>query len=107
LWWVERGIGTGPLFLENVNAAVFADAGITTDWPSTTTCKLQTANLRLGVGAEIRTDLILSHLLPVSVYAGCGFGVNPLWTYRPYFGVSSSVLEGILGSRRQGLRTED
>ena len=99
LWWVERGLGTGPLFLQNINAAAFADAGLVSDWPAT----LQTAdsalhNARLGVGAELRADVIVAHLLPVSIFAGCGFGLNPLWSYRLYFGVSSSMLAGILNS---------
>ncbi|MBM3330897.1 hypothetical protein FJY68_03485 [candidate division WOR-3 bacterium] len=103
LWWIERGMGTGPLFLQNINAALFADAGLTSAWPSPASCSPQTADsplnrARLGVGAELRTDFILVHLLPVSVFAGCGFGVNPLWSYRPYFGVSSSTLAGILNS---------
>jgi Tol biopolymer transport system component len=105
LWWVERGIGTGPLFLQNINAAAFADAGFNSDWPSSTaTCNLHTADsglsrARLGVGAELRADLILSHLLPVSFTAGCGFGLNRLWSYHLYFGISSSMLAGILGSQ--------
>jgi Tol biopolymer transport system component len=103
LWWVERGIGTGPLFLQNINAAVFANFGLTSAWPAPANCNLQTADsllshARLGVGAELRTDLILAHLLPVSFTAGCGFGLNPLWSYRLYFGVSSSMLAGILNS---------
>jgi hypothetical protein len=96
---VERGLGTGPLFLQNLNAAAFADAGLTSDWPGE---PLDASALfretRVGVGAELRVDLIVAHLLPVSVSAGCGFGVNPLWSYRPYFGVSSSMLADILGS---------
>jgi Tol biopolymer transport system component len=99
LWWVERGLGTGPLFLQNLNAAAFADAGLTSDWPGE---PLDASALfretRVGVGTELRVDLIVAHLLPVSVSAGCGFGVNPLWSYRPYFGVSSSMLADILGS---------
>jgi Tol biopolymer transport system component len=104
LWWVERGIGTGPLFLQNINAAAFGDAGLTSDWPSSTaTCNLQTADsslhhARLGAGVELRADVIVAHLLPVSIYGGCGFGLNPLWSYRLYFGVSSSMLAGILNS---------
>jgi Tol biopolymer transport system component len=107
LWWVERGIGTGPLFLQNINAAAFADFGLTSTWPAPANCNPQTADsglsrARLGVGAELRTDLILSHLLPVSISAGCGFGLNPLWSYRLYFGVSSSMLAGILSSQDAG-----
>lgn len=103
LCWVERGIGTGPVFLQNINAAVFAEGGLTSDWPSATNWSLQTAdsalhNSRLGVGGELRADLVVSHLLPVSLSVGCGFGLNPLWSYRLYFGVSSSLLEGILRS---------
>jgi Tol biopolymer transport system component len=100
LWWVERGIGTGPLFLQNINAAAFAEAGLTSDWPaSRVIADSALRDARVGVGAELRADLILSHLLPVSVFAGCGFGLNPLWSYRLYFGVSSSMLTGILESR--------
>jgi Tol biopolymer transport system component len=97
LWWVERGLGTGPLFIRNINAAGFADFG--TAWD---TIRIEDdsfmSRARVGVGAELRTDLIVSHLLPVSLYAGCGFGLNPLWSYRLYFGLSSAMLEGILRS---------
>jgi hypothetical protein len=97
LWWVERGIGTGPLFLQNINAAGFADFGAAWD-----TIRIEDdsfmSRARVGIGAELRADLIVSHLLPVSLSAGCGFGVNPLWSYRLYFGLSSSMLEGILKS---------
>jgi Tol biopolymer transport system component len=104
LWWIERGIGTGPLFLQNINAAVFADAGLNPNWPaSPVTADSLLHDTRLGVGAELRTDVIVSHLLPVSLFAGCGFGLNPLWSYRLYFGVSSSMLAGILGSRDTGI----
>jgi len=100
LWWVERGIGTGPLFLQNINAAAFADAGLTSDWPaSPVTADSLLRKARLGVGAELRADVILSHLLPVSIFGGCGFGLNPLWSHRLYFGLSSSMLAGILGSQ--------
>ncbi len=99
LWWVERGIGTGPLFLQNINAATFADAGLVSDWPAgSRTADSVLHNTRLGVGAELRADVIVAHLLPVSVFGGCGFGLNPLWSYRLYVGVSSSMLAGILGS---------
>jgi hypothetical protein len=97
LWWVERGLGTGPLFIQNINAAGFADFGAAWD-----TIRIEDDSLmyraRVGVGAEIRADLIVSHLLPASLYAGCGFGLNPLWSYRLYFGLSSAMLEGILRS---------
>jgi len=104
LWWVERGIGTGPLFLQNLNGAAFTDFGLVSGRPAPANCNLQTANsgrpaARVGVGAELRADLIVSHLLPVSLYAGCGFGLNPLWSYRIYFGLSSTMLSGILNSQ--------
>jgi hypothetical protein len=104
LWWIERGIGTGPLFLQNINAAAFADAGLNSDWPASPVITDSLLHdTRLGVGAELRTDVIVSHLLPVSFFAGCGFGLNPIWSYRLYFGVASSMLTGILGSRDTGV----
>jgi Tol biopolymer transport system component len=98
LWWIERGIGTGPLFLQNINAAAFADFGAAWD-----TIRIEDdsfmSRARVGVGAELRADLIVSHLLPVSLSAGCGFGLNPFWSYRFYFSVSSSMLAGIMESQ--------
>ena|GEM_PF-511575 len=100
LCWVERGIGTGPLFLSNINAALFTDFGLASPNLQSTIDSLQSAmsRARLGVGAELRVDLVISHLLPVSIYGGCGIGLNPLWSYRPYFGVSSTVLSSLLQS---------
>jgi hypothetical protein len=105
LWWVERGLGTGPLFIQNINAATFADLGLVSDWPAPApsrlaprASRLSPSRARVGVGAELRADIIVSHLLPASLYAGCGFGLNPLWSYRLYFGLSSAMLEGILKS---------
>jgi hypothetical protein len=105
LWWIERGLGTGPLFIQNINAATFADLGLVSDWPAPApsrlaprASRLSPSRARVGVGAELRADIIVSHLLPASLYAGCGFGLNPLWSYRLYFGLSSAMLEGILKS---------
>jgi hypothetical protein len=103
LWWIERGLGTGPLFIQNINAAAFSDFGMTSSWPETANCELQTANsgqsrARIGIGAELRTDFILAHLLPANLHVGFGFGLNPFWSYQLYFGLSSSMLEGILYS---------
>jgi Tol biopolymer transport system component len=96
LWWVERGLGTGPLFLQNFNVAAFADFGLASGRlvPDARTW----SDARAGVGAELRADLIVSHLLPAGLYAGCGFGLNPFWSYRFYFGLSSAMLEGLLKS---------
>jgi Tol biopolymer transport system component len=97
LWWVERGLGTGPLFIQNINAAGFADFGMTSNQLLPDAQTLPDA--RIGIGAELRADLIVSHLLPVSLYAGCGVGLNPFWSYRFYFGLSSAMLSGILNSQ--------
>ena len=105
LWWVERGIGTGPLFLQNINAAGFADFG-----GAWNTLQIEdslfSSRARLGVGAELRVDVIVAHLLPVSLFAGCGFGLNPLWSYRLYLGASSSLLAGILHSPNAARRSQ-
>jgi len=94
LWWMERGLGTGPLFLRDLNGALFTDFGAgsvslvpeTRDW----------RRARVGVGGELRLDVVLAHLLPAGATAGVGFGLNPLWSWRVYLGLESSLLGALL-----------
>ncbi len=98
LWWIERGIGAAPLFLRNINLALFADWGMTSAHPLPRTDDL--AGSRLGVGAELRTDLILCHVLPVNLLAGCALGLRPEIDYQLYAGWESSLLDGLLSRHR-------
>ncbi len=96
LVWVERGLGTGPLFLRNLNAALFAEAGLVSRSRLPSVRELHRS--RVGVGTELRSDFLLGHSVPVSLVAGIGFGLNPLWSYRGYLGLQTVLLDGLLGS---------
>lgn len=70
IYSVQRGLGTGPIFLNGIHAAVFADYG--TVWNNT----FSFDNFLLGVGAEIRGDFVLGYGLPVTARLGYGIIVR-------------------------------
>jgi Tol biopolymer transport system component len=55
IWAIERGWGLWPIFLDNINGAVFVDAGTASDE------KLDPKQLKLGFGAELHTQLITGY----------------------------------------------
>ena len=67
---VLRGLFTLPVYLDRVFAAAFADYG------AAFRGELDPAELRLGVGGELRTELVLGYFLPVTVRAGLARGVS-------------------------------
>ncbi|MFO7650912.1 MAG: hypothetical protein R6X13_06185, partial [bacterium] len=93
LWWVERGIGNLPVFVQNINGAVFVDAatGSAALWDPDALAD----NLRAGAGLELRTDLLLGHLLPVQVTFGAAAGLRPTSNLQLYGSVSSDLLAGL------------
>ena len=72
LWHIDRGVGTLPVFVRNVSAAVVADAGNAFD-DSAGASLDQTL---LGVGAELRLYTILSYGLGISTRLGYAFSVT-------------------------------
>ncbi|MFN7146645.1 MAG: hypothetical protein ACK4YP_22920, partial [Myxococcota bacterium] len=71
LWNVDRGVGTIPVFVRNVSAAVVADAGNAFDDASGAGLD-QTL---VGVGAELRLYTILSYGMGISTRLGYAFSV--------------------------------
>lgn len=69
LVWVDRGAGVLPVYLRNVSASVFADAGDAFAELNAA----RAADLRVGTGAELRASLILGWGLPLTLRAGYGF----------------------------------
>ncbi|MBI2342731.1 MAG: PD40 domain-containing protein [Deltaproteobacteria bacterium] len=67
----QRGLGTWPLFVENLHAAVFADYG--NAWNTNETNVLK--NFFLGTGVEVRGDFVIGHGLPVVGRLGYGIVV--------------------------------
>ena len=61
---IDRGIGTLPLFLRSIHAAVFVDAG--NAW----TDRARWSDLRVSAGLEASADAVIGFALPVTVSAG-------------------------------------
>jgi len=88
LYWVERGIGTAPVFLQNINAALFCDNGVC--WNSNLAPALADT-FRTGIGAELRLDFILGRYVPVAVTSGLALGLRPQPAPSWYLSVTSDL----------------
>jgi len=95
--WVERGLGTSPLFLRNLNLSVFADGGAA--WQSLLPGQLDGNSVRVGLGVELGADLVVAHVVPLEVRAGVAAGAHPEpgKDWQLYLTVGSALLEGLLG----------
>jgi hypothetical protein len=71
-----RGVGTWPLFLQTVHAAVFADAGHA--W----TGSFRSRDLKTAAGAELAADLVAGYVLPMTVALGGAWGHDGSRTVR-------------------------
>ncbi len=60
----ERGIGTLPVFVRTVHAALFVDAGHA--W----TDAFRSSDITRAIGAELSLDSVLGHAVPVTVTGG-------------------------------------
>jgi dipeptidyl aminopeptidase/acylaminoacyl peptidase len=78
LLYVHRGIGTLPVFLERVHAAVFADVGTATNG------NLLDAPVRAGVGVELRANLELFYGDSVGLRLGLARGLHDLGLWSLY-----------------------
>lgn len=67
---IQRGLGTGPLYLKNLYMAFFADYGTVFD----TAPKL--SEFLLGVGAELRGNFVVGYGLPITGRLGYGIIVK-------------------------------
>jgi hypothetical protein len=65
---VERGVGTWPVFLRTVHAAVFADAGHV--WGGA----FRLRDVKTAAGAEISADIVAGYALPFTLTVGIGRG---------------------------------
>jgi len=67
---IQRGLGTGPIFLKNLHMAFFADYGTVFD----TSPKLN--EFLLGVGTELRGNFVVGYGLPLTARLGYGIIVK-------------------------------
>jgi hypothetical protein len=65
---IERGIGTWPLFLHTIHAAVFADAGHA--W----TGHFAARDLKTSIGAELSLKIVAGYWLPLTATVGAAWG---------------------------------
>jgi len=68
IWYVERGIGTWPLFVRSVHASGFFDTGHA--W----TGAFKMEDLKRSWGGELSTDVVLGYTLPLTFTAGAAWG---------------------------------
>jgi hypothetical protein len=71
LVWIERGMGTWPLFARSIHGAVFTDFGAA--WQS----RLTRNDRRASIGAELSADVVLAYSLPVTAAAGVAWRHDP------------------------------
>jgi hypothetical protein len=71
LVWLERGIGTWPLFARSLHGAVFTDAGAA--WTS----RLTRTDRRASAGLELAADVILGYSVPLTAAAGVAWRYDP------------------------------
>lgn len=97
----QHGVGTAPLFLNNLHMGLFADYGDAWDSGDTTSrenFKDLFDDFLLGVGLEMRADFVIGHGLPLTGRLGYGIIVvnrARLGTLKDPF-LNNSVKHGIL-----------
>jgi hypothetical protein len=83
----EVGLHTLPFFLDRVHLAFFADLGGASPEPALAT--LAEDLLKLGVGAELRLEILLGYYLPASVRLGYARGLMAGGIHNIYLAVGS------------------
>jgi hypothetical protein len=68
LAYVQRGVGTWPIFLQALHAALFADAGHA--W----TGAFDAHDIKADAGAELSADVVAGYVLPISATLGVAWG---------------------------------
>jgi WD40-like Beta Propeller Repeat len=74
LWRVQRGVGTIPMFIRTIHAAVFGDAG--NAWDDA----FKWDEVRVSTGAELSLDTVLGFGFPVSFTTGVAWRHDPAGT---------------------------
>ncbi|MBN2493895.1 MAG: PD40 domain-containing protein [Deltaproteobacteria bacterium] len=87
IWTIERGLLTLPFFLQRLHAAVFIDAGGA--GPADRGDELLGELCKVGLGAELRLDMLLAYHLPFSLRFGYGRGLMEGGTNNIYLTMGS------------------
>jgi hypothetical protein len=82
----QRGVGTWPVFLHTIHAAIISDVGET--W----TRAFSSDALKVSAGAEISANIIAGYSLPFTITGGAAWGHD----------VSGIRVDGVTGYFRVG-----
>lgn len=82
-----RGFGTLPFFMEKLHGAVFADAGEV--WDDDRSFRLN--RLKVGAGAELRSDITLGYWLKITPALGYAHGFNQGGEDQVYFTIYADL----------------
>lgn len=69
---IERGLGNFPIFIQRMHLGLFADIG-NTWWEDE---KVNLSDFKTGIGAEIRIDITLGYILPLTLSLGGAKGLD-------------------------------
>lgn len=72
LLWVERGYQTWPLYWKSLHGALYAEAGV----HSRTGRGLSRGGTKRGIGAELRSDWLVSYALPAHALIGYAHAID-------------------------------
>jgi WD40 repeat protein len=78
----QRGLGSWPVFFQELHAAVFVDAGHAWD------AAVRPADLRTSTGGELSLDVVILHYVPLTLVAGAAWTRDPAAdrSHRAFFG---------------------
>ncbi|NPV14581.1 hypothetical protein HPY86_06585 [candidate division WOR-3 bacterium] len=97
IYWLERGIGTLPIFFRNVNGALFLETGLVTNQR-----RIDFKNWRKGGGGEVRFDFMFARYVPFSLTVGAAIGLEQKLSYQVYLNFASELLASITGNKKSG-----
>ena len=69
--WLERGVGTWPVFARSLHGAIFTDVGAA--WSS----QFSRSDRRASFGGELSADLVVGYAIPITVTAGAAWRDDP------------------------------
>ncbi|MEO5897724.1 MAG: hypothetical protein ABIS06_18695 [Vicinamibacterales bacterium] len=71
LRWIERGLGTWPVFLRSLHGAVFIDHAAA--WETS----LRSHDWRTSIGGELSADVVLGYWVPLTLASGIAWRHDP------------------------------
>jgi hypothetical protein len=85
IWRIDRGFQTWPFFLRTLHGALYCDAGYAFDAFPASGAELGStlSNTLVGVGAELRLNMVVGWGMGLTTRLGYGFGVNGAYGYVP------------------------